>query len=131
MIKLGFILECFLYCNSAFMIIIMRLLCLMDQLMPWCELVDKIQCLWCFRVFEPMILIPLILIWLCEIVWGVLLPMLLEAFLFNSFVFWIRFTRLAWELDCWKHSLSCFGLISLLHVDDYNTYICIWIVKIN
>ena len=125
MIKLGFILECLLYCNFVFTIIITRLLCLTVQLMPWCELVDKIECYWYFRVFEPMILIPLILIWLCKIVWEILLPMLWETFLYNLFVFSTRFTKLAWELDYWKRSLLCFGY-SVLMIITLITHIYVY-----
>ena len=50
-IKLRFILGGLLYCDSSFWIIIMRLLCLTSQLISWCELVDKIECSWCFHVF--------------------------------------------------------------------------------
>ena len=51
-IKLRFVLRYFLYFNSSFTITILGLLCLVDQLMPWCELVDKIECSWCFHIFD-------------------------------------------------------------------------------
>ena len=48
---MGFVLRCLLYCNSSFTIIIMRLLCLTNQLMSWYELVDKIERARCFMFF--------------------------------------------------------------------------------
>ena len=105
--------------NYGFMIIIMRLLCLMDQLMLWCELVEKLSALGVFMFltydFDSFDLD----IDYLKLFGGVLLLMLWEVFLYNFFVFWIRFIRLAWELDCLKCSLSCFGLKSLLPIDDY------------
>ena len=59
-------------------------------------------------VFEPMILILLILIWLCEIVWGVLLSMLWEAFLYNSFVLWTCFV--AWIKPLRAHKMEVFHI---------------------
>ena len=54
--------------------------------------------------------IVILLVWLCDIVWGVLLPILWETFLYNLFLFWIRFTSLAWQiviLISWNCDWNC------------------------
>ena len=61
------------------------LFCLTDQLMFWCELVDKHECSWCFRMFD-------LWFWFIDfnmIVWNclrVLLPMLWESFCINCYI---------------------------------------------
>ena len=69
--------------NYGFMIIIMRLLCLMDQLMLWCELVEKLSALGVFMFltydFDSFDLD----IDYLKLFGGVLLLMLWEVFLYE------------------------------------------------
>ena len=77
-----------------------------------------------------MIFIPLILIWLCKIVWRVLLPMLWEAFMYNSFVFWTGFG--AWieplracEIEVFREAQSCL-MISTIVVSENQLFLKLW-----
>ena len=92
------------------------LLCLTDQLMSWCELINKLECSWCFRVFD-------LWFWFIDfnmIVWNCLrgFTMLWETFCINYYIEIMKWWFKLWVSDklnlWWMVRYMCIEMLYVL-----------------